>query len=657
MWLGGASITPALVLLSVMLCAILTEAGEWVLWVSRWREIKARLPLAFTLGFVVLSLPMMALTLIFGLSAFTALIISAVPLFVLGFYRIKNSSERFPVAWTDLMIAAALSIVLLLLTRIPLASPVALKNSGVLHLWSDYYLHGVTISSFGSPLALGMNMQLAGVSRFFYHYAPYLIPASFQSVSGLSGLALATSCLLPMGLLIAAFGTYVFAVELGGRLSGLVALTGIICLPAYSIFIHAGWFDFDWLMFASPGGGYAVGVAAAACAAMLAYLKQQGRKLFLLTVALLFSLLFIRLQMFMLLAPAILGVELIHRWPSKIRALRGAMLGVIMIGILALCFSPDLHALWLKFSDPYGYLKIVLEHSRIQFSMIAVELTMVLIAVLGIYFVFYPLMLRLNIRRFGFHPIDALPLFVLVNFVALMLFAPMARNGDLTEYKHRHFPLVYVLIAIYTIAYAGKLMKNDASKIEKVKPWVYSFLICIFAGTIFLNWNLNPARPDAKTLPWSMARLHNQVIRPGLLESAEYLQAHARPGDVLAMGEASVKSISDGPLIELSSLSGIAAFIGRPAVQVKEEASSCVGDIVNKRMALLKILSSIHQWVDVQKILQENGVRWFLVPEGEKPAWDPDRNAAVFSNQGMSIYDAGMVSEILKKPQCSSFPF
>ena len=77
---------------------------------------------------------------------------------------------------------------------------------GVLPIWNDYFIHGVTIASFGSPFATGGDMELAGVSRGFYHYAPFMIPAAFQAVSGMSGLALSTSLLLPLGLLIAAFG-------------------------------------------------------------------------------------------------------------------------------------------------------------------------------------------------------------------------------------------------------------------------------------------------------------------------------------------------------------------------------------------------------------------------------------------------------------------
>ena len=46
----------------------------------------------------------------------------------------------------------------------------------MLPIWSDYFIHGVTIASFGSPFSSGVDMELAGVSRAFYHYAPFMIP-------------------------------------------------------------------------------------------------------------------------------------------------------------------------------------------------------------------------------------------------------------------------------------------------------------------------------------------------------------------------------------------------------------------------------------------------------------------------------------------------
>ena len=148
-----------------------------------------------------------------------------------------------------------------------------------LPIWNDYFIHGITINSFGSPFTFFNNMELVGVSRGFYHYAPFLIPSTFIPISNLSGLMLATSFLLPMGLLIATFGCYLFSTQLWGRSFGLVSVTLIICLPAYQFFIQSGWFDFNWLLIIAPGSGYAIGIGLLISTGILIYCNTPDKRI------------------------------------------------------------------------------------------------------------------------------------------------------------------------------------------------------------------------------------------------------------------------------------------------------------------------------------------------------------------------------------------
>jgi hypothetical protein len=660
MWLGNGEMTIELVLFSTVVSTVLTKAGELALRTSRLTMIKAWLPMAFVVGFAAISLPMTALTLIFNMSALAAFVISALSILSLNIFSSRKATARASNDRSDTAIALVLTITIGLLAKIPVSSPATLLDMGVLPIWSDYFIHGVTIASFGSPFSNGVDMELAGVSRGFYHYAPFMIPAAFQTVSGMSGLTLSTSLLLPLGLLIAAFGSYAFAVELGGRLAGLLTLTAIICLPAYSVFIQSGWFDFYWLLFIAPGTGYAIGVSAVVCTSTVIYLKKNDSSVLWFTMLLLFSLVLIRVHMFMLLAPAIITMIFVSRWPVNIYLLIGAMGSAITIGILALHFSTHLHTLWIEFANPHGYLKSALQWSPIygqkiklfEYPLLTIlaQLSVVLAAVLGIYFVLYPLLFRLSVHRFGFHATDALPLLLLMSFISLMLFAPIASNGDFTEYKHRHFPLLYVITAIYTTTYAWFLATNYGSNESKFRQWVYALTLCIFTATIVLNWSSNPARPNVQAMPWAEG-FHNQRIIPGLLGSAKYIQTHARHGDVLAMDITSIGTTLNAPIIEVISLSGVPAFIARPDLKIK--ASQCVREIVTKRLSLLRELSFMENWGDAQKFLQANGIRWFLVSAGEKPKWDSSLKSVVFSSNGMSVYDAGnSAGEIFKKHQC-----
>lgn len=658
---GSVKLSIELILFCIVVCLVLTKTGDLVLHTCRWTTINARLPMAFVIGFTVISLLMTALVLIVNMPALASFWISALVILSLSFFS-PTIPSRTPSDWTDSAIALLFAIIIALLVKTPASSPSILLNSGVLPIWSDYFLHGISIASFGSPFTSGGDMELAGVNHRPYHYASFMIPATLQMVSGMSGLALSTSLLLPLGLLIATFGSYAFAVELGGRLSGLLATTAIICLPVSSVFIQSGWLDFYWLLFIAPGSGYAIGVSAVVCASTVFYFKECDNRVLWLTMLLLCSLIQIRVHIFILLAPPILAVILLHRWRAHIRLLLGAMLSTILTVILALQFSTHLHTLWLEYANPRKYLDFALQLSLIYGQHISIpeyplgltmvfQLMFVLAAILGFYFVLYPLLFQLSMRRFGFHTPDALPLLLVLNFIGLMLFAPSsAIDGDFTEFKHRHFPLLYIVISIYTITYAFALATSYISNEKKIRPWVYGLVVSIFTTTVLLTWDSNPARPNIEAMPWARD-YQDQPITPGLLEAAQYIRTHARQGDVLAMGISSTTSDPRALIVETVSLTGIPAFIARSDLKITR--SQCVREIVKKRLSLLQKLSSMNNWSDAQKLLQTNGIRWFLVPPGEKQKWDSSLEFTVFSIKGISVYDAGYsASEIFKNTQC-----
>jgi hypothetical protein len=123
-----------------------------------------------------------------------------------------------------------------------------------------------------------------------------------------------------------------------------------------------------------------------------------------------------------------------------------------------------------------------------------------------------------------------------------MLFAPVASNGDFTEYKHRHFPVVYAFISIYSLGYAAKLIKSMMSTTEwlsqRLHRLIYSMLTILMAISAYCVWNKNLAQPDTKSIPWAKD-YHNQVLRPGILEVSNFLTDHAVKGNVMATGVSS----------------------------------------------------------------------------------------------------------------------
>lgn len=660
MSLGNCTLSTQLILICTLACVAQTKAGELLLESFHLTQFKAWLPAAFVVGFTAISLLILVFVFCFGMSAFAALLLSSTLVLALGIYRAQTSeaSHQSTINWTDIGVTLILGVAIAALAKIPFSSPRILLSSNLLPIWSDYFIHGVTINSLGSPYSGGGNMELMGENRGFYHYAPYAIPAALQSVSGMTGLALSTSFLLPLSLLIAALGGYAFAVELGGRLSGLITLTVIICFPAYSFFLQSGWFDFHWLVFATPGTGYALGVSAIICASTMLYFRWRDNRALWFTLLLLFSLILIRAHVFLLLAPVIIFGLLLQRWRSNIRLVLLVIAIVTVSGTLALYFSPQLHTLWTVRADPRGYLNLISGMYSFYGEPINLpthphtltaptQILASIVAVLGIYAALYPLMLWLNIRHTSFRTIDVIPLLLILSFVGLMLFAPFAQNGDLTEYKHRHFPLLYAVIATYTIAYGSRLILRHTNCQGCLRRLGYVFVVLAFFITIVGNRHSNPSYPDIKTMPWA-GNYHNQSVPPGLLEAAAYIRTHAQKGDVLAMGVPFVASDPRAFIVEIVSLTGVPAFIARS--ELKMRGPKCFQATATKRLDFLKELTSIENWADAQLALQAHGIRWFLAAPGDSTNWDSNVTAAVFSTHGITIYDVGIIPSSLTPP-------
>jgi hypothetical protein len=659
MLLGGCRPTTALVLFSFLFSTVLTYAGSLTLRFFRSVGVKAALPTAFVTGFSVFSVTMMVLTLTLMIRAQTAFVITSALVLICGYISKTDAKGRRTNGYIDTLIACFITITIGIFSYIPVTSPLILEKTGILPIWSDYFIHGETIASFGSPFATGANMELAGESPPFYHYAPFMLPAAFQIVSGMSGLALSTSLLLPLGLLIGALGIYVFAVELSGRLGGMLAITAIMLIPSYTVFVQSGWFDFYWLLFIAPGTGYAIGVSSVICALLLNYLEYKDRRTQWLVIALLLSLIVIRVHIFMLLAPAIASMIAFVHWPKRTILLISAGTFTTVVFFFLAHYVPELHSMWTNIFRLHDYLNNALNWTQIngkpitlpQYPVITVvaQVLVVLVAVLGIYAVLLPILSYFKVRKSGFSIIDVFPYLLLIVFIGLMLFAPRAQNGDFTEYKHRHFPLLYVVLAIYVTHYGLVLAANLVGH-RQLKYLVSMSVVSLFIYAAVFYQDVNPSRPNIHAMPWAEQH-HNQPITPGILESANYIHTHAVKGDVAAMTGASVSGMSSNEMIEAVSLSGVPAFLTRPSL--KMSSSECVRKLVTDRLKILDDLSSAGTWLDARKIMQSNGIRWLLLSNKEKSRWDSGLKEAVFRGKKVAVYDAGTPAyDIYNKPQC-----
>lgn len=642
--IGGVSVSFATTAFTWLVMLSFVCAGQVLLVASRSYGGEAALAMSLVVGFVAITLPTVAITLLFQWSALKVMLPLAMGACLVRLRVPLPATSGFGMQW---MAVAILGVTIVLMARIPISSPQYLLTQGVLPIWNDYYIHAATISSFGSPFSWATDMEVVGLPRTFYHYAAFMLPAALQTITQGDGLTLSTTVLMPFGLLVGGLGLYALATGLGGTRCALLALMAIICLPAGLGIVDTGWFDFYWLLLISPGAGYAIGVSAVAVAVLLQYFDRNEARLLWFAGLLLVSLIFVRVHMFMLLAPALIGAVILHRFAQYRRRILIGVLVSLGIFTSALALSTTLYDQWLVYSQPDVYLSNSMAGTHVKglevpanssaFYKMFMQLLIVMVSVLGYYAVLFPLSLWFKVRRVGLESIDWLVPLMVMAFILLMLFSTMPSNGDITEFKHRHFVLLHALVVIFTVSNICKVIWTRANTCVGLAGTMVACVIALVV-TVLVNWNSNPAAPNFKVMEWSRA-YHMQKLTPGVLSAAKHLLMNSEQGDVFAIDASYIGANLNAPVIELIALSGVPSYVARP--DLRSRRSNCLKMEITHRVAVLGSLSQADDWNAVSNIMQEQGIRWYLVLDGNRPRWDLNLKFASFRGEGIAIYDNG----------------
>lgn len=686
MRIGGIDAGASAAVSIVLAAASMTWIGSALLRAGRVAPMRAPLLAAFVVGTCACSVGAMGIALLFRLPAAIAVLLAIGMLGIVAalaqaFTRRRadrNASPSVqpasPSVWpassvtrrwsatpmADLLLALLAAVLLAWAVRLPVASPIALAHTGVLPIWTDYYLHGAVICGFGCPNMAGLgDAMLVGVSPVFYHYASLLLPAALGAVSDATGLQLATSVMLPLGLLLGALGLCVFAAELGGILAAAAALVCVIGLPDPSAYgLRSGLFDFPWLMITAPGSGYAIGLAGVICAVLVRPLREAGKAPLLFIAVALAAMVFIRAHMVLLLAPAVfvlLALQAgtgVRRWLSAGAAAIGLLFVVVMV-------QPEAQRRWLALAHADQYLRIALgtfDGSAPLARWLAVDLgaaavagagvaatgdaprallmlgpLLCLIASLGAAMIVYPLVLVLRRRASRLLPIDALPLLLMLVYLGLIWFAPTAGNGDLTEFKHRHFVLLYALVAGYGAARLGAWAGARSAGLTTM------LIVLVALVAMIANRDVNPARPRIASMPWG-SDYFDRGVDVGLLPAAAFIRERSRRGDVLAMDLSASQADLNAPLAQLVALAGVPAYLARIDLQTR---SACARALIAGRAQTVREVGAATQWESARERLRRDGVRWYVTPAGRAPGWDPTLKSAAFTSRGLAVYDAG----------------
>lgn len=523
--------------------------------------------------------------------------------------------------------------------------------TGTFPFWLDTIVHAGTLAQFSEPAELGRGMVLmADVPRPMYHLASYMPAALLPPLAGISSLDAAILVWEPLGMVLLACGCIALGMSLGGPVLAALGVIALSAIPDMGRFLLGHlYLCFDWLLDASPGTGYSVGVACASLCALIAWMRDQRSATLALALGLMASCFLVRVNTFVWLAPTIiLGGVAGSKWLSvKTREI------LVVLGLFVL-ISALLFLSWRDvLQDPivflFGYVEVMQNYKDPTRTFVIYEFlspylgiagrgflsaVLTLLEISGWWLVIFVFMGVRLWRRNKLEAVDVLPWILLAVAVIFMFLGPMARNGDITEFRHRANPFLVVVLMLWSLRY----LESSCAAILSRISWTQGLIplaLSMAASLLVLQTTVNAARrPDLSHDP-SYYKFQNL---PQLMRLAPFLQnkSDVMPRFVVAHQPSNTRIMDDAAL--LVTLSGIPAYISCPQYLLRFEGA--IGAEAHKRMNVVAQLDEAPDLAALQALMRAQGITYYIANSENDVPFDPQRLYAIGHEGQYAVYRA-----------------
>jgi hypothetical protein len=576
----------------------------------------------------------------------------AVAVGLVGLPGLLDLKKRSPVPWRSLV---GLWLFVALFTFVWCAdiAPrlIRFRTTGEFDFWVDEFVHAGTLAQFASQEAIGRGMVLmADVPQLLYHYASYLPAALLPQLAGVSLLDATLLWWMPLGVLMMACGVVALGLALEGPPLAVLALVALALMPDPAHFaLGNGFLSFAWLLETSPATPYSLGVACAALGMLVRWMRDQRGATLALAMGLAAGCFFVRVNTFLWLAP-VMALGAVTGWPGLSARLRWALLAAGLIGLIAvfaaLSWQP-LRANPVQFL--FSYIEFVQQSNpptfvdRLYPALMAnlgrlgaglVGLGLTFLGTLGPWLPAFLALALLVHRRGQLEAIDALPFLLLIVAAIEILMAPVSRNGDIGEFRHRAGPLLVAVISIWTLRLgliiASPILLRTTARGRRI---VLTGLGA--ASLVILNISIGGAKEPR--MRWG-ADLYGTSAAPELLSLAPLLSADARAKPRFAVAGLPPTARVIDNAARLVALSGIPAYISCPAYF--QAIGGPIGAEAQRRTAVLAHLAEATSLEALHTAMRSEGITHYLVTTPQDASFDPERRGAIGHVGTFAIYAA-----------------
>jgi len=272
--------------------------------------------------------------------------------------------------------------------------------------------------------------------------------------------------MMPVGIILCGYATYGLGCVLAGRKAGIASVFALLMLPDASMYgLENGFFGYHWLMQISPTSGYAIGITLIALGIYIHGIRTNSFRLVLIATAFTFVAAAFRMHI-AILASLVFVILLFLAWQPKKPWYRFAVIVIVILSAIPLVILFESISLAphfisskpqaLAFFDTIHNMKPSSYEGKFnQWTMHSSSLWKIVLGYLLFLLGFLGVILPCILIVCGYLCVKSrwqiyiIPFIIIFVYLLIIVFMPVASHGDLTDYPHRPFVLVYSVILTF----------------------------------------------------------------------------------------------------------------------------------------------------------------------------------------------------------------
>ncbi len=521
--------------------------------------------------------------------------------------------------------------------------------------WSDHFVHASIIQRLYECQKLGVPQEfglICGISAPLYHYGSYMMSVVLRAVDATPAINISTAFWLPMGAILSGLAAFALGNSLLGEKEGIVACVAVTLMPdPYMYGCGLGYLSYHFLGQTGAALYYAEAITAIGLTVIATAMRSGARKALIAGFTLIISSVFFKAHVFAVAFPAACIWTILFS-PSMTK-IRRAM-WVLFVGSCCIIVAFIFYLLgYISIGEPWS-----LEFFRGNFAGaspndpwmftwlfglsqktmticddLAVGTILLWFGTLGPLLIVGIVLICFLRWNKSLNCIDSLPFLFLAVWTAMVMFLPCNQCGNLDEFHHRPFHVVYYIFVIWVAARLSNLILPIS-----FNSWPQHLgLLSLAIGLLVIPWYYGK---DVLKIGPCADRHQNFKIDKGLWEAAVFIRSHGKLSDIL------LDSREDAYLNVVTGISQCRPFLSEPYHLFVSRHASGSG-LIEQRQRVHDELRRCDSVECISRIAKTHDVRWYLAHPSDSLTWESNLDMKpVFESHGYRVFDLDPAARI-----------